>query len=169
MRINKVFKSCDYNNYYQKQVGGALENYHAGLKFQRGYGPWGRLISRYGLPIAKYFGKQIFKTGVDLVSDVAKGIEPKTALKSRLKERGTSILRDILEKVEPQSGGGSVMKRKNLTIDNKIFKKVKTGKKNIKKAKTSKKFKNLKRNKTVKKSSIKKKVNQHKKKLNFLD
>jgi hypothetical protein len=168
MRINKVFKSCDYNDYYQKQVGGALENYHAGLKFQRGYGPWGRLISRYGFPIAKYIGKQIFKTGVDLVSDVAQGIEPKTALKSRLKERGTSILRDILEKAESQSGRGSSMKRKNLTFDNKIVKKVKTRKKNIK-AKTSKKFRNLKRNKSVKKPAFKKKVNRHKKKLNFLD
>lgn len=169
MRINKVFKSCDYNDYYQKQVGGALENYHAGLKFQRGYGPWGRLISRYGLPIAKYFGKQIFKTGVDLVSDVAKGIEPKTALKSRLKERGTSILRDILEKAESQSGRGSAMKRKNLTFDNKIVKKVKISKKNNKKAKSSKKSSHLKRNKIVKKPAFKKKVNRHKKKLNFLD
>jgi hypothetical protein len=169
MRINKVFKSCDYNDYYQKQAGGALENYYTGLKFQRGYGPWGRLISRYGLPIAKYFGKQIFKTGVDIVSDVAKGIEPKTALKSRLKERGTSILRDILEKAESQSGRGSAMKRKNLKVDKKIVKKVKTSKKNIKKTKTSKKSRNRKRNKTVKKPAFKKKVNRHKKKLNFLD
>jgi hypothetical protein len=169
MRINKVFKSCDYNDYYQKQVGGALENYYSGLKFQRGYGPWGRLISRYGFSIAKYLGKQIFKTGVDIVSDVTKGIEPKTALKSRLKERGTSILRDILEKAEFQSGGGSAMKRKNISSGNKIVKKVKTGKKNIKKTKISKKPRNLKRNKTVRKPAIKKKVNRQKKKFNFLD
>jgi len=169
MRINKVFKSCDYHDYYQKQVGGALENYHAGLKFQRGYGPWGRLISRYGFPIAKYLGKQIFKTGVDVVSDVAKGIEPSTALKSRLKERGKLILRDILEKAESQSGGSSGIKRKNFVIDNKKFKKLKKVKKNIKKTKSSQKSRKLKRNKTVKKQATKKKVKHLKKKLNFLD
>jgi hypothetical protein len=120
------------------------------------------------LPIAKYLGKQIFKTGVDKVSDVSKGIEPKTALKSRLKERGTSILRDILEKAESQSGSGFALKRKSLIIDNKIVKKVKSDKKKIKKAKTSKKSRNLKRNKTEK-TAFKKKVNKRKKKLNFLD
>jgi hypothetical protein len=175
MRINKVFRSCDYNDYYQKQIGGALDSYYTGLKFQRGYGPWGKLISRYGLPIAKYLGKQIFKTGVDIVSDVSKGIEPKTALKSRLKERGTSVLRDILEKAESQSGSGCGMKRKRLSIVNKVVKKVKIGKKNIK-TRAFKKTRNSKRNNTVKKKIIKKKVTQQKKKkvnkqkkLNFLD
>jgi hypothetical protein len=78
-------------------------------------------------------------------------------------------LRDILEKAESQSGSGCGMKRKNLTIVNKVAKKVKTGKKNIKKTRAFKKTRNSKRNNTVKKIAIKKKVTQRKKKLNFLD
>jgi hypothetical protein len=185
----KLNNQFDYEKCYRNQIGGNLNNYYKGLKFQTGYGYFGRFFRRYGIPVFKTLGKEALKTSFDVIKDVSEGVNLKQSIKNRLKERGKSILKNLLEGETSQVGSG---RKRKIVTENKNFivEKRKPNRKNNKKmkckqqkksklsTKKSKTYRKKKARKIVKKSSFKKKrsTNKHLKKkshksskLNFLD
>lgn len=104
-------KSEDCIDYYCNQVGGA-HPYYQGITYQRGYGFFGDL-RRYITPIAikagKYLGKQLFRTGRDVINDVSEGHAFKDSAKTRIRETSKRMKNDFFEKL--QSGRGIKRKR----------------------------------------------------------
>jgi hypothetical protein len=153
--------TCDYTSYYVGQTGrGAETPYYRGRAFQRGYGWFGRVIQRYGIPLLKYIGKQAFKAGKDIVSDVATGQNLKESAKRRIKETGKEIASDMLNKAstlinQPTQSGSGKRRKTAKTVTKKTSsntKKVSAKKKTHKSGKTSKK-------RGTKKSTSKKRTN----------
>ena len=77
---------CDYNSYYLKQAGNGFSDITVfrGNPYQRGYGI-GSLFKRFGLPLAKFFGKHLLQTGIKLGSDILDNKVNKGNKKSKLK------------------------------------------------------------------------------------
>lgn len=120
MLNDNYLNNVNYDEYYKNQLNS--KNYHQGLKFQNGYGYFGRMLSRYAVPALKYIGKQAIKTGFNIIDDVSKGVKPKKALKRRLKDTGKLILTNLFDQMD-QSGSGVRGKRKRVSrLNNKKIK-----------------------------------------------
>ena len=76
------------------QRGGNVPFYH-GPVLQRGYGISSifKSVARSVMPSLKEIGKSALTTGLEVLQDVAKGENIKTAAKKRLKEKQSSIPR----------------------------------------------------------------------------
>ena len=90
-----------YEDYYQRQVGGALPVF-AGSRVQRGHG-LGRLFGgllRSAAPLIKRgavaLGKRALKTGLRVADDVMSGQSVKDSAKRRAKEAGTDFINSLL-------------------------------------------------------------------------
>jgi len=107
--------SNPFNDYYVNQAGSGIAGY-SGVRFQKGYGFFGRLLSTIGLPILKYLGKRALKTGVGVGSDLLSGENIKDSVKKRLKATGFDIVDDAVEKLKPfrQAGTGYRRRRKKV-------------------------------------------------------
>lgn len=115
---------CDYKFHYSDQAGAGISNFYRGVPFQRGYGFWGDMFTRYGVPVMKYLGKQVLSTGANLAHDIAEqGIAPRRAFQQRLKQaardtgiaalnRATPILvKEAVDRLQ-QTGTGRKRKRR---------------------------------------------------------
>lgn len=91
--------------YYINQAGTGIAGY-SGVRYQKGHGFFGRLLSGAVFPILKYLGKKALNTGVNIGSDILQGENIKTSMKRRLKTTGLDIAEDALEKVKKQKGSG---------------------------------------------------------------
>lgn len=106
-----------FEEYYLNQTGRGL-NYYQGSPYQRGYGLGGlfRSFFRAAVPLfksgAKAVGKQLFHSGVDLLNDVTKGQDVKTAAKKRLKEAGNVLADKAATKVKTMIGSGNRNKKR---------------------------------------------------------
>lgn len=104
-------------DYYVHQTGRGL-NYYQGSIHQKGYGLGGifRSFFRAAIPLfksgAKAVGKQIFRSGVDLLGDVSKGEDIKIATKKRLKEAGSVLTDKASTKVKAMIGSGKRNKKR---------------------------------------------------------
>lgn len=113
----KVYCSCDSNlkNFFNHQVGSGFGDIDVfrGSPYQRGHGI-GSLIGRFGIPILKFLGKHVLKTGVNVGSDLLEKKRFKEALKSRAKETLKNATSESLSKVNQllQQSGSGLMKRK---------------------------------------------------------
>ena len=100
-----------FESYYVNQAGSGIAGY-SGLKYQRGHGFFGRLLSGTVLPILKYLGKKALNTGVGIGSDVIQGENLKSAMKKRLKTTGFDIADDAYNKLKEYKQKGSGRRRK---------------------------------------------------------
>jgi len=104
--------SNPFNEYYVNQAGSGIAGY-SGVKFQKGYGFFGRLLSTIGLPILKYLGKSALKTGIGVGSDLS-GENIKDSVKKRLKSTGFDIVEDAAEKIKSYRQQGSGRRRRRM-------------------------------------------------------
>ena len=163
--------TTDYEKLYNNQTGGL--DYYRGLKFQSGYGFFGRYFTRYGIPILKFLGKEAFKTGINVINDISQGSNPKLSLKRRLKERGKSILDKVLNETTSQTGSGAKKRIKSINkhkksnqMKRKIVKKSKIIKRRVKEIKSKKP---LYKKTTFKRKRLRRSSKNSLKKYNFLD
>lgn len=122
-----------FEDYYTHQSGSGL-NYYQGSSFQRGYGFGGlfRSLFRAAVPLfksgAKAVGKQLFHSGVNVLSDLSRGEDIKIAAKRRLKEAGKNLTDKAASKVKMMIGSGrryKKRKRSNKIVIRRKAKKVK--------------------------------------------
>lgn len=109
-----------FEDYYVQQSGRGL-NYYQGAQYQRGYGLGGlfRSFFRAAVPLfksgAKAVGKQLFRSGVDILNDVTKGEDVKMAAKKRLKEAGNVLTDKASAQVKSMIGSGRKNKKRKRT------------------------------------------------------
>lgn len=61
--------SNQYIAYYKHQAGTGISGFQ-GVRYQRGHGFFGRVLSSAIYPLLKFLGKQALSTGADIASDV---------------------------------------------------------------------------------------------------
>ena len=90
--------------------------YH-GSVLQRGCGIRSifKSVARSVMPSLKGIGKSALTTGLEVLQDVAKGENVKTAAKKRLKENSLAFLDDIVSRIAPRKSIKS-SKNKQITI-----------------------------------------------------
>lgn len=101
-------KDCE--DYYCNQVGG---NFFQGHAYQRGYGFFGdlrRFITPLAVRAGKYLGKELWRTGKGVLTDVAGGSSLKDSARSHLGAASKRIKADVLHRLQQQHGKG--IKRK---------------------------------------------------------
>jgi hypothetical protein len=98
--------------YYINQAGTGIAGY-SGVRYQKGHGFFGRLLSGAVFPILKYLGKKALNTGINIGSDILQGENFKTSMKKRLKTTGFDIAEDALEKVKNYKQKGSGRRQKS--------------------------------------------------------
>lgn len=120
--LRKVYCACDsdFRNYYHSQTGNGLSDisvFH-GSPYQRGYG-FGSLFKRFGIPVLKFLGKHVLKTGVDIGQDVLNKKNIKDAFKERAKVGIKEVAGDSLNKLSnyfEQQGKGLKRKQYKKTV-----------------------------------------------------
>ena len=85
------------------QRGGNVPFYR-GPVLQRGYGVESifKSVARSVMPSLKEIGKSALTTGLEVLQDVAKGGNIKTAAKKRLKENSQAFLDDTVSRIAPR-------------------------------------------------------------------
>jgi len=106
--------SNPFTTYYINQAGSGIAGY-SGVRYQKGHGFFGRLLSGAVMPILKYLGRKALNTGVNIGTDLLQGDNFKSTMKKRLKNTGLDIAEDTLEKVRNfrQSGSGRRRRKAN--------------------------------------------------------
>ena len=85
------------------QRGGNVP-FYCGPVLQRGYGIGSifKSVARSVMPSLKETGKSTLTTGLEVLQDVAKGENIKTATKKRLKENSLAFLDDTVSRIVPR-------------------------------------------------------------------
>ena len=84
-----------YINYYKQQAGNGLVGFE-GVRYQKGHGFFGRLISSFAKPLLGYLGKKALGVGKDLAGDILQGKNIKESGKRRLKQGLKAVGEDAL-------------------------------------------------------------------------
>ena len=58
-------KRMNLENYYTNQAGNGLTGF-SGVKYQKGFGFFGRLLSGAVIPFLRFLGKSAFNTGANI-------------------------------------------------------------------------------------------------------
>ena len=97
-----------YASYYVNQVGSGLPGFQ-GIRYQRGHGFFGRLLSGAIMPFLKQvlpsLGKRILPSFAGLAQDIVAGENVKQSAISRLKEAGTNVADESLEMLKSKLRG----------------------------------------------------------------
>lgn len=118
-----------FEDYYVQQGNGL--NFYQGVPYQKGYGFGGlfRSFFRAAVPLfksgAKAVGKQLFHSGVDMLNDLSKGENIKTAAKRRLQEAGQNLTDKAMTKVKTMVGSGRRIKKRKYPKKQLILQKTK--------------------------------------------
>ena len=97
--------------YYINQAGyGQL--FYRGVRYQRGHGFFGRLISGTVLPLLRYLGKKALGTATHVATDYLSGENIKKSIKRRGKETASNVLEDLSNKIQKGEGIKRGRKRK---------------------------------------------------------
>ena len=101
--------------YYYNQAGSGIGGF-SGLRYQKGNGFFGRLISGTVLPLLKkvlpFLGRTAMETGIGIAKDVSEGKKFKDSFKERAKESGKKISEAALAKAEKMMSGSGIRKRR---------------------------------------------------------
>ena len=101
-----------YIEYYKHQAGTGIAGFQ-GIRYQRGHGFFGRLISRAVFPLLKFLGKRALSTGADIATDVLinkRGL--KDAAKERLETEGRELANAGIQRAKKFALEGQGRKRK---------------------------------------------------------
>ena len=105
------------DDYYMEQAGSGIGAY-AGVRYQKGDGFFGRLISGSVLPIIKkvmpFLGKTALSSGLDVMNDWSDGAKLSDSLKKRGSEALNKIKTSAMKKMNEMNGNG---KRKRASVD----------------------------------------------------
>ena len=97
------------DEYYVQQAGSGIGGF-AGVRYQKGDGFFGRMLSGTVLPIIKkvlpYIGRTLMGTAGDIVYDVSQGEKVRDSFSRRMKETGRRIEEDAMAKVRKMTGSG---------------------------------------------------------------
>lgn len=171
------------DKYYLDQAGHGLPlQAFEGVRYQKGHGFFGRLISRAVLPLLRYLGGKALSFGKNLYSDVRSGKDIEDALKDRGLESLREVASDAFDRIR-QSGKGIKRTSHLKRGDNKrrrVTSKKRVAKRKLKKRKVSRKKKRLRtklskaivkkrRLSHTKKSEKKQKLKKFQDCLNFLE
>lgn len=125
-------------DYYIRQAGSGFVGY-SGVRYQRGNGFFGRLISGGFVPLLKsvlpFLGKKAVDTGLNIANEMLDDEGPKDfkeVVKRNMKKAGKSLAKDAIVKVKEMRGKG-VRRRRKANSSRKVYR----GKKRRKKRKTS--------------------------------
>jgi hypothetical protein len=130
-----------YIEYYKEQAGSGLSGFQ-GVRYQRGSGFFGRLLSSAVYPLLRFLGKQALNTGINIASDVIEDKQDfKQSLKNRFKETGDMALKAGLDRARRFQQEGSGRKRRRSKSIKRKTTKTKNSRKKIKK--TRRKRKNI--------------------------
>ena len=106
-----AFNHNPYNAYYLAQAGGSLHVYR-GRAYQHGHG-LGSFFSgllRSALPLfksgARAIGREVVRTGANVLGDIADNRNVKESFKARLGEAGNSLTRRAGDTLHAMAGSG---------------------------------------------------------------
>ena len=123
----KKYCACDsdFTQHYQQQAGNGLSDIAVfrGQPYQRGYG-LGSVFRRFGIPILKFLGKQLVKTGVNVGNDYLAGNNIRASIKSQGKKGIRTAAKEGLDRLNQlvdQTGSG-IRKRKRVDKHRKLKK-----------------------------------------------
>lgn len=108
-------KDNPYVEYYKSQAGTGIVAYQ-GVKYQRGHGFFGRVMSNALVPLLKFLGKRAVGVGSEIAKDVLVDNKNwKESAKNRLKAEGENLADRGAERAKKfiQEGKGSKRKRKS--------------------------------------------------------
>lgn len=122
------------DDYYLSQAGSGISGF-SGIRYQRGSGFFGRLISGGILPIIKkvlpYLGKKAMDVGLDIADDVMGGENFKESAQKRLKGSAKGVAADAIAKMKQMRGSGIRRRKRRRGAKVKPQKKRKTRRKAI--------------------------------------
>jgi len=132
-------------NYYVDQAGNGLAAF-AGVRYQRGHGFFGRLMSKYVVPILKMIGKNALKAGSNIASDLVDSDNfsmnnVKEVGKHRLAEQTKTMVKRAAEKILEGEGARRKYKRRKASVQNIKNKKLRKKRSSKKSKKQSRKNK----------------------------
>lgn len=97
------------DDYYINQAGSGIGGFQ-GVRYQKGNGFFGRIVSGTVMPILKkvlpFLGKTALNAGSEILSDIEKGEDIKTSAERRLIESKKKIGRAAMNKVKLLTGEG---------------------------------------------------------------
>lgn len=105
-------RNCPYHEYYINQAGSGVGTIYRGASYQKGHGIGSFLGSLFRsiMPLIKggihTVGKEILRTGANIIGDINNRIPTKEALKSRISEAGQMLKRKAEDKLERMVGAG---------------------------------------------------------------
>lgn len=110
-----------YLQYYQRQAQSGIGNVYVGSPYQSGHGIGSFLggLFRYVMPIvkqgAKTVGKELLKSGVNMVNDVVMDQQPlKEAFHNRMDEAKTNLTEKAKNKLKTMVGSGYKVKKRKM-------------------------------------------------------
>jgi len=111
--------SNPYINYYVNQAGSGIGGFQ-GVRFQRGQGWFGNLFKNAILPLLKYIGPKIIKTGASVATDAIAGENVLQSLKTHGKATAKDIAGDVGERAARfvQTGSGKRKRHGSVRIAN---------------------------------------------------
>lgn len=102
------------NDYYVKQAGSGIGGF-SGLRYQKGDGFFGRMVSGAILPLIRKFipflGSTALSTGMNIMSDVSSGQKFKESAGKRFRETANDIGDKAMAKVKSLTGSGRKRRR----------------------------------------------------------
>jgi hypothetical protein len=114
--------------YYKDQAGSGLVGFH-GVKYQRGHGFFGRILSKAVFPLLRFLGAKALSTGAQVATDVLTDDKDwKESMKTRFKAAGKDVAQTGIKKATEFLQKGSGRKRK-IEVKQKVIKRRKVTKK----------------------------------------
>ena len=113
------------------QAGNGITGYQ-GIRYQKGHGFFGRIMSRAVFPLLRFLGKKALTTGAQIASDVVlNNKDVKESARERLLQTGEDIANAGIERAKRYVQTGQGRKRRCNTVKkqirNKIRKRFKKG------------------------------------------
>jgi len=99
--------SNPYLDYYKSQAGSGIVGFQ-GVRYQRGHGFFGRILSKAVFPMLKFLGRRALGVGADIASDVIVDKQNlKQAVKRRFEDEGTELAKAGIKRAKKyvQTGG----------------------------------------------------------------
>lgn len=131
------------DDYYVNQAGSGLGGF-SGVRYQKGDGFFGRMMSGTILPIIKkvlpYLGKQALSTAQDIAGDLSQGQKFKESVGKRFKSAAGRVGEDAMAKVRQLSGSGKRKRRRRTVCKVAVKKKRVTRKRRTKRKGTKRRY-----------------------------
>ena len=119
--------SNPYTNYYVNQAGSGIGGFQ-GVRFQRGQGFFGNIFKSAIMPLLKYLGPKLLKTGASVASDAISGENVLQSLKTHGKSAARDIASDVGERAVRFAQTGRGRKRRRSVSKPRKLKKRKSSK-----------------------------------------